>query len=81
MANLQQNFVRIAVTRPDGGVSVMQFMTLVKRNPEDKGLCPRGHAGKHPGGNCQGQYPIHKLAHHSGHGHPAGPHLPQCLDG
>jgi hypothetical protein len=38
MANLQQNFVRIAVARPDGGVSVMQFMTLVKRNPEDKGF-------------------------------------------
>jgi hypothetical protein len=77
MANLQQNFVRIAVARPDGGVSVMQFMTLVKRNPEDKGFVREADARKHPGGNRQGQHPIHKLAHHSGHGHPAGPHLPQ----
>ena len=35
---MEQNFVRIAITQPDGNVAIMQFMTLVKRNPEDPGF-------------------------------------------
>lgn len=32
------DYVRIAIVRPDGGVSIMQFVTLIKRNPDDPGF-------------------------------------------
>ncbi len=37
MANFEHTFVRIAISKPDGGVAIMQFLTLVKRNEDDPG--------------------------------------------
>lgn len=38
MADFEQTFVRIAISKSDGGVAIMQFLTLVKRNEEDPGF-------------------------------------------
>lgn len=37
MANSALDYVRIAISRPDGGVSIMQFITAQKRNGADPG--------------------------------------------
>ena len=33
----QPEYVRIAISRPDGGVSIMQFITFVRRHADDPG--------------------------------------------
>ncbi len=35
---MTQEFVRVAITQPDGNVAIMQFLTLVKRNEDEPGF-------------------------------------------
>jgi hypothetical protein len=38
MTKGKPEYVRVAISRPDGSLAIMQFVTLVKRNPEDPGF-------------------------------------------